>query len=214
MSGGVDTGMILVAEPDEGSRVVISGLLRETGHTLVEAVTGEEAIEAARRHRPRLAILEISLPGICGYEVCRRFKEDYGDSMSIVFLSGTRTEAFDRVGGMLLGADDYICKPLAADQLLASIGRLMRRRAPNDERPRLSHREREVLALLTQGLTQKEIAGQLTISSKTVGTHIEHIFSKLGVRNRLQAVAHAHRHELVSAPANLRRHGSRPLGPL
>jgi DNA-binding NarL/FixJ family response regulator len=214
MSGGVDTGTILVAEPDKDSRVVISSLLRETGHRPVEAVTGEEAIEAARRHRPRLAILEISLPGICGYEVCRRLRDDYGDSVSIVFLSATRTEAFDRVGGMLLGADDYICKPLAADRFLAQIGRLMRRRAPNDERPRLSHREQEVLALLAEGLTQKEIAHQLAISSKTVGTHIEHIFSKLGVRNRLQAVAYAHRHELVSSPANLRRHGSRRLGPL
>jgi DNA-binding NarL/FixJ family response regulator len=183
-----DKGRILVVEPDERNRVAMSDLLREAGYQPVAVAAGEEALEATRRLRPGVAILEICLPGICGYEVCRRLREEHADSVSIVFVSGTRTEPYDRVAGLLLGADDYLCKPIAADELLARVERLARH-AATDIRARLTRRECEVLWLLEHGLTHKEIAARLCISDKTVGTHVEHIFCKLGVHNRLQAVA-------------------------
>jgi DNA-binding NarL/FixJ family response regulator len=202
---GVEGGFggILMTDPDERCRAEMSSLLRDAGYEPSGVASGEEALEAARSQRPRLIILEICLPGICGYEVCRRLRDEYAESVSIMFVSGTRTESFDRVAGILLGADDYLSKPLAADEFLARVGRLIRRPATSTSNPawRLTRRERDVLGLLEQGLSQREIADRLLISHKTVGTHIEHIFLKLGVRNRLQAVSLAHRYHLVDGSA-------------
>ena len=190
-----------MADPDERCRAEVSGLLRDAGHDPSGVASGEEALEAVRCQRPGLVILEVCLPGICGYEVCRRLRGRYAESVSIILVSGTRTQSFDRVGGILVGADDYLCKPIAADDFLARVGRLLRHTAATDPGPRLTRREREVLSLLGEGLGQKDIADRLCISEKTVGTHTEHIFSKLGVHNRAQAVAHAYRYQLVSPPA-------------
>jgi DNA-binding NarL/FixJ family response regulator len=192
-------GGILVADPEERSRAVICGYLRQAGHEVIELASGEEALEAASRQRPALVILEVCLPGICGYEVCRRLRDEYAEDISIVFVSATRTESFDRVAGILLGADDYLSKPLAADELLARVGRLIRRPRALNTMSRLTEREREVLGLLQEGLRQREVAERLCISNKTVGTHVEHIYSKLGARHRLQAVALAQRQHLVSS---------------
>ena len=199
LEGGSDG--ILIADPDERCRFEMSNLLRDAGHEPSGVASGEEALQAARNQRPRLIILEICLPGICGYEVCLRLRNEYADTVSIMFVSGTRTESFDRAGGILLGADVYLSKPLAADEFLAQVGRLIRRPATStsDLAVRLTRRELDVLDLLAQGLCQKEIAERLLISPKTVGTHMEHIFVKLGVRNRLQAVSLAHRRHLVGA---------------
>jgi len=115
----------------------------------------------------------------------------------IIFVSGTRTEPFDRTGGILLGADDYLCKPLVADEFLARVGRLIQRPGAVTNGAVLTGREREVLGLLGTGMRPKEIAEQLCISPKTVGTHLEHIFTKLGAKHRLQAVVLARRQGLA-----------------
>jgi DNA-binding NarL/FixJ family response regulator len=192
--------MILITDPDESVCAFMFGVLRQAGHEPIAVASGEEALEAARRERPRLVILEVCLPGICGYEVCRQLRDQYAESVSIILVSGTRTQSFDRVGGTLIGADDYLFKPIAADDFLARVGRLLRHAAAGHPRSQLTPRQHDVLGLLAQGLGQKEIADRLCISEKTVGTHIEHIFSKLGVRNRLQAVALAHRQHLLDVP--------------
>jgi DNA-binding NarL/FixJ family response regulator len=108
------------------------------------------------------------------------------------------------VAGLLLGADDYLVKPFEADELLARLRRSLRRhkvlRAFRNGAPSplaaLTVRESEVLALLAEGLTQAEIATRLVLSPRTVGTHIQHILSKLEVHNRAQAVALALRNGL------------------
>ncbi len=192
-------GRIVMSDPDERCRSEMSGLLMDAGHRLTGVASGEEALEAARSQRPRLVILEVCLPGICGYEVCRRLRDEYAETVSIMFVSATRTEPHDRVAGILLGADDYLSKPLAADEFLARVGRLICRSATSTSNPelRLTRRERDVLGLLELGLSHRGIADRLCISHKTVGTHIEHIFVKLGVRNRLQAVSVSHRYHLL-----------------
>lgn len=202
MSGLVDGfSRIVVVDPQMDSRSLICDLLRDAGHEPVEFASGADALEHALRERPQLVLLEVDLPDVCGYHVCRALRKRYEEDVAIVFVSGTRAESFDRVAGILLGADDYLAKPVAPDELLARVGRLLRRPRQADARPGLTGREHEVLELLVQGLKQKEIARRLVISEKTVGTHLEHLFSKLGAHNRVQAVALAHRHRLVKAPA-------------
>lgn len=198
---GADFGEILVADADRRSRAQMCQLLRGAGHRTHEVASGAEALATARREPPRLAILEVNLPDICGYHVCRALRQEFADRLAIALVSGARTESYDRVAGLLLGADEYLAKPIAADELLARVGRLVRRPPASERATQLTPRERDVLELLAQGLRQREIARSLTISEKTVGTHVEHLFSKLGAHNRAQAVALAYRRGLVAPPA-------------
>ena len=199
-----DQNLVLVVDDDEGVRALVRTLLEQEAFAVVEAETGEEALELARRELPALVVLDVSLPGgVSGYEVCRGLRGEFGDSIPILFLSGTRTESFDRVAGLMVGGDDYLVKPFAPDELLARVRTLLRRTngAAPRRRSKLTKREHEVLQLLAGGLDQKEIAGRLVISPKTVATHIERILEKLQVRSRAQAVAVAYRDDLLETPA-------------
>jgi DNA-binding NarL/FixJ family response regulator len=190
---------ILIVDPEKRARELAVDTLRRAGYFTLEAESGEQALEVARNERPCLVILEVCLSGICGYEACRKLREEFGDGLPIVFLSGVRKESFDRVAGLLLGADDYLAKPFAPDELVARVRGLTRRSGAPTEgvASNLTERERDVLQLLAQGLYQKEIASRLSISPSTVGTHTEHIFAKLGVHSRSQALAVAYREDLI-----------------
>jgi DNA-binding NarL/FixJ family response regulator len=189
-----------LADEDEGSRTVLAGLLSDAGFDVIEAGSGEDALAVARQLVPSAVILEIPLGNISGYEVCRALREEVGDDLPIVFVSGARTESYDRVVGLIVGADDYVVKPYAADELLARLRRLVRRSRPAVARTAsgLTRRELEVLGLLADGQSAQDISAALFISTKTVSTHIEHIFTKLGVTSRVQAVAIAYRDGLVT----------------
>ena len=201
MTDGVrSSGPILIVEDDAGVRGLLTELLEGAGYATRCAQTGEEGLALARAERPALAILDVSLSGLSGYEVCRALRDDLGERLAIMFVSGARTESFDRVAGLLVGADDYLSKPFAPDELLARVRALLRRSAAPAAAESLTRREREVLGLLAAGLERSEIARQLVISPKTVGTHVEHILGKLGVHTQAQAVARAYREGLVETP--------------
>jgi DNA-binding NarL/FixJ family response regulator len=190
---------ILVVDDDEAFREAMTGILDRAGYVPVAVAKGEDGLRVARSEQLRLAILDVCLPDLSGYEVCRQLKDRFGDGLPVLFVSGVRTESFDRVAGLLIGADDYLGKPFAADELLARVRRLIRQTASlaPSLASRLTPREMEVLRLLANGIGQDEIARQLFISRKTVATHIEHVLQKLGVRTRAQAVALAYREDLV-----------------
>jgi DNA-binding NarL/FixJ family response regulator len=199
-TSGDPAGAILIADGDGSTRDELAEGFERAGFRTARASDGHEALQLLRAGPPAAAILEPSLAGVSGYEICHALRDRYGDVMPIIFVSATRTESYDRVGGLLLGGDDYIPKPFATDELVARV-RLLVERAGARLSPtvpsRLTKREREVLGLLAEGLTQAEIATRLVISQKTVGSHIERILSKLGVRSRTQAVALAFREDLV-----------------
>ncbi len=182
-------GPILVVEDDDALRQCVSALLEGAGFVVLAAQTGEEGLALARSGSPRAAVVDVCLPGLSGYEVCRVLKEEKV-ALPVLFVSGERTESFDRVAGLLIGADDYLVKPFAPDELLARLRALLRR-ANEGELHGLTRREEEVLRCLGEGLGPSVIAERLVISPKTVGTHIEHIYEKLGVHSRAQALVAA-----------------------
>jgi two-component system, OmpR family, response regulator CssR len=191
-------GPILVVDDDECFRELVVAVLEHVGYPTREASTGEEALDTARREPPRLVVLDVRLPGIPGYEVCRRLRDEFGNDLPIVFVSGERTESYDRVAGFLVGGDDYLVKPFALDEFVARVRRhveRVQRRFPSSFA--LTPREVEVLYLLADGLGTSEIARRVFITPKTATTHIEHIFKKLGVHTRTQAVSLAYRHGLL-----------------
>ena len=198
--------LILVADADQSCRKLITGLLRRIGFETTEATTGPETLELVTRLRPSLVLLDVNLPEASGYEVCRELRDEYGAEIPIIFVSRDRTTPADRVAGLLVGADDYIVKPFDDDELLARARAALRRVSPRNGPKEdvstsigetLTARERQVLTLLARGLNQHEIAGQLFISPKTVGGHIQRILMKLEVHSRAQAVALAHAHGLA-----------------
>jgi DNA-binding NarL/FixJ family response regulator len=181
-------------------RRLLVRLLGVTHRPIAQAATGAEALEMARRNGVALVLLDVHLPDISGYEVCRELREAFGEQLPIVFLSGARTEPYDRVSGLLLGADDYVVKPFSHDELLARVRRLLARSTHGDEARKfdLTARELEVLGYLAAGLDQAAIAEELVISEKTIATHIQHILPKLGVHSRAEAVAFAHQHGIIA----------------
>jgi DNA-binding NarL/FixJ family response regulator len=198
-------GLILVADDDEGFNSFLSELLEGLGYRTEQLTSGSAVLPAAEAERPSLVILEVQLPGLNGYEVCRELRERYGDSIPIIFISGERTDALDRAAGLLLGADDYMIKPVDPGELIARVRRLVERPrtnerhlGPNGKLESLTEREREVLDLLAEGQRQEEIASTLVISPRTVATHIQRILGKLGVRSRAQAVSIALRNQDVN----------------
>ena len=194
-------GPVLIVDDDPAAVELVRVSLADAGYATCCAASGAEAILAAAGTAIGAAVLDVNLPDGSGYEVCRELRRLYGPTLPIVFVSGDRVEPYDRVGGLLLGADDYLVKPVDPRELVMRVGALLRRARPaSGERP-LTPRELEVLTLLAEGLTQREIADRLAITSKTVATHIERILGKLGVRSRAQAVAFAYRETLVSISA-------------
>jgi len=195
-------GRILLGDCDADVRALVANVLESAGFEVEEADSGNGAVEAARRDPPGLVVLEVNLPGLSGYEVCHQLREEYGEALPIILVSGERTESFDRVAGILIGANDYLVKPFAPDELLARVRRLVRSTTPVAPvvASKLTARETEVLRLLADGLEPEKIAAQLFISRRTVGTHLENIMQKLGVHSRAQAVALAYRNDLVRSP--------------
>jgi DNA-binding NarL/FixJ family response regulator len=201
MSESRDLPRVLVIDDDDDFREAVARILDRAGYLPLEAAKAEDGLELAGRDQIRLVIVDVCLPDLSGYEVCRRLKDRFGKGLPVLMVSGHRVESFDRVAGLLIGADDYLAKPFAADELLARVRGLVRR-APSlapSLASKLTVREMEVLRLLAEGLDQDDIAGRLFISRKTVATHIDHVLQKLGVRTRAQAVAFAYREDLLVA---------------
>jgi two-component system response regulator FixJ len=194
-------GTILIVDDDANYRASVASVLCRVGYGTREASSGEQALSSVRSDRPSCVLLDVLLPGVTGYAVCRELRDEYGDLLPIIFVTGERTEPGDRVAGLLLGADDYILKPFDSDELLARVRRLLVRtelaaRSNGDRHSNsfgLTVRERDILMMLADGTGQRAIAAELVLSPKTVATHIQRILAKLGVHSRAEAVAAAHR---------------------
>ena len=206
-AAGTNEAPVLVVDPDRDQRREVAAMLKRAGFRVKVIESGEEAIEEARRERPNLVVLEVRLSDISGYEVCRALKDRFGDAVGVIFVSRDRTETSDRVAGLMIGADDYMGKPFAADELVARARGLARRAGALDHlgapalRAGLTTRELEVLQLLAEGHNQHAIAEKLFVSPRTVGKHIEHILAKLPARSRAEAVAIAYQRGLQGPSA-------------
>ena len=196
---------VLVIDDDAGVRTLVCETLRDAGFDVITAESGPRGMDAMAANPPALVISDVQMPGTSGYEVCRRVRQEWGD-VPFMFLSGTRTESYDRVAGFEFGADDYVTKPFDPEELVARVRALLRRsrgRVEHVTAPShgLTERELEILGLLARGFTQSDIARDLVVSPKTVGKHIERILKKLGVHSRAEAVAVAYRDGLVADAA-------------
>jgi DNA-binding NarL/FixJ family response regulator len=195
----IRTGLraIIEAEPD----LTVAG----------EAADGAEVVPLARRLRPDLVLMDVRMPAVDGIQATRHLVETVPDPPKVLVV--TTFENDDHVYDALrVGASGFLLKRARPDELVqairtvvagesllfpAAIRRLAARRAPGPaaarlEGAQLTEREAEVLALMARGLSNAEIAGQLTVSLQTVKTHVANVLAKLRARDRTQAVVAAY----------------------
>ncbi|MFK8115413.1 MAG: response regulator transcription factor [Rubripirellula sp.] len=116
---------ILVAEDDPNTRAALAEVLRAEGHTVREAADGRQAKYLFDQQQPDLACLDVMMPGLSGFDLCRQFRQQT-PTMPILFITA-KAEEIDKVVGLELGADDYIVKPFGAKEVIARIRAVARR---------------------------------------------------------------------------------------
>jgi DNA-binding NarL/FixJ family response regulator len=197
-------------------------LILEAEHDLEivgEAGDGQEALEAARRLRPDVVLMDIQMPRLGGLEATPRVVQEVGGRTRVLIL--TTFEQDDYVFEALrAGASGFLLKNAPAEDLVHAVRivasgeallapsvtrRLIEefagRPAPRGQDPRLAsltERELDVLRLLAGGLSNAEIAGRLFLGEGTIKTHVSHLLGKLGLRDRVQAVVFAYESGLVT----------------
>jgi DNA-binding response OmpR family regulator len=122
---------ILVIEDDENTASLITLYLEREGFAPLTAGDGAQGLHLARRHRPDLVILDLMIPEIDGWEVCRRLRQH--SEVPVIMLTA-RGEEIDRVAGLTLGADDYVVKPFSPRELMARVKAVLRRTSPAGRR--------------------------------------------------------------------------------
>jgi DNA-binding NarL/FixJ family response regulator len=170
-----------------------------------EAATGEDALSLVERRRPDVVLMDVRMPGMGGIEACRRIRRG-NPEVGVVMFTAHDDEAL--VGeSMDAGARAFALKGSDPATLVAAIraagageafvdpmvGAESRGRGPSV----LSGRERQVLQMLADGLSNREVSERLMVSSETVKTHVKHILAKLGAEHRTQAVAIGLRQSLI-----------------
>ena len=177
-----------------------------------EASNGEEALRMARWFEPDVVLMDLLMPVMDGTEATRVIREEMPDTEVVALTSVLEYASVTRA--IKAGAIGYLLKNTEADELRQAIraaaagqvqlapeaaARLMREVRAPESPGRLTERETEILKLLAQGKANKQIAGELFISEKTVRSHVHSILAKLNVTSRTQAVLHAVRIGLVPA---------------
>ena len=162
-------GRILVVDDDLDLLEWISTTLESAGFTAVGVTSGPEALEICRGcGASDLVVLDVQLPGCLVTRSVASCAETGCEGLPILFVSGFRTEALDRVAGLLVGRDGSLVKPFAPDELMGRVRVLTRRTRglSNGSSWGLTRREDEVLRLLASGLRQEEIASRLVVSPR------------------------------------------------
>jgi DNA-binding NarL/FixJ family response regulator len=203
-----DADTILVVDCDKTTQVIVAAQAERLGYACIEVESSEAALAAVEEDEPALAVVAVELPGLNGLGLLQALHERFA-TLPIILTSSKYADAVGRAAGLMLGADDYLVKPLDPAELGARIRRSLRRSHrpvvkdlpadPSSDTGDLSRREREILQFLAEGKTEAEIAADLVLSPKTVATHIQNTLRKLGVHSRTQAVVAAYRDGLVPA---------------
>jgi DNA-binding NarL/FixJ family response regulator len=184
------------------------------------ASDGEEAVRLAARHRPDVVLMDLRMPVLDGVEATRQIRSALPDTEVVVLT--THADEASILDALRAGARGYLTKdagiaeisravhaaaahqavldPVAQSALVEAAGAGARpapSSAPASLPDDLTPREAEVLSLVAQGLSNREIASALVVSEATVKTHINHVFAKIGARDRAQAVHYAYTHGLA-----------------
>lgn len=209
---------VLIVDDHDLFRTGLRALLEEEGFEVADSTGGAAGIRRARAFAPDVVVMDMNMPGMSGVETTPLMLETAPDA-SILMLTIATDEA-EVLDAVRAGASGYLLKDAELSDIVAGIrataaghstiaasvaGHLLLSVRSNDPGarsgsslpgPELSHREREVLSLVSDGCDNAEIAGRLYVSNSTVKNHVSRLLAKLGVDNRVQAATFAIRQEL------------------
>ena len=116
---------LLIVDDEDNLRSMLAAALQHHGYTVTTAANGRDALDVIPKDRPDLVLLDVMMPDLDGFEVCRRLRTD-GDRTPVLFLTA-RDSTEDKVRGLTLGGDDYLQKPFSLDELMARAQAILRR---------------------------------------------------------------------------------------
>ncbi len=213
----MDKLRIVLVDDHEVVRLGLRSLLERHSDLVVvgEAGTANEAIRAVENLAPDVVVLDIRLPGRSGVEACAEIKRRWPKTKIVILTSYADDEVL--LDAIVAGAEGYVLKQVGSDDLVQALRRVgrgerlldprltkqvftklreMRERERAEAFAGLSERELEVLALVTEGKTNREIGKALHLSEKTVRNYVSDILAKLGHTSRAQSAAYAARHRI------------------
>lgn len=208
---------ILIADDHSVVRAGLRALLeqRDNFRVVAEASTGEEAVQRAQEYHPDVAVLDIRMPGVSGIEACRRIIETVPGCRVVMLTSYAEDELL--LAAIDAGASGYVLKRIGSDELLHAVERVSMGEGMLDpsmtatvfERVReankaedasafadLTQQELAVLALVAEGLTNRQIAVKLFLGEGTVRNYVSSVLSKINVSNRAEAAIYAVKHNI------------------
>jgi DNA-binding NarL/FixJ family response regulator len=187
---------------------------------VADAADGAEAVTLAARHRPDVVLMDLRMPNLDGVQATREIRATHPDTEIVVLT--THADEASILDALRAGARGYLTKdagireiaravhaaaahqslldPVVQAKLLEAVGTAAPApaTAPRQLPDELTPREAEVLSLIARGLSNREIASDLVVSEATVKTHVNHVFAKIGARDRAQAVHYAYTHDLAN----------------
>ncbi len=207
-----DRGVILIVDDTPDNLALLSDALDDAGYMVLVALDGLSALNRIQRRRPDLILLDAMMPGLDGFETCRRIKAQPETADIPVLFMTALTDSEHVVEGFEAGGIDYVTKPIHPDEVLARVAAHLRTarilqsaRAASppldislsnepayealSARFALTEREVEVLSWVACGKTNRDIGDILGLSPRTVNKHLEHVYVKLGVETRTAAAA-------------------------
>lgn len=178
---------ILVVDDEKQIVDIVRAYLSREGYQVMAAFDGPSALEMARRVKPDLVILDLMLPGLSGWDVCRKLRDD--STVPIIMLTA-REEIADRIVGLELGADDYVSKPFDPRELVARVRAVLRRGEPSENQSEvINHGDLRI----ETGSRQVNVAGRAVELTPTefdllsvMARHPGRVFSRGQLLDRLQ----------------------------
>jgi DNA-binding NarL/FixJ family response regulator len=207
---------LMIVDDHEVVRMGLKAALDiEPDFTVVaEAANGGDAIDKARVHAPDIVLMDVRMDGMDGIEACREIRSEFPETKVLMLTSFAEEETV--LAALLAGAAGYVLKNVARSRLLEALRSVARGETMLDSKVTkgvleklvaakdkplvdddLTPREHEVLMLIAEGATNKEIAAKLVVSENTARNHVSHILSKLGFSRRSEAAAYAVRKGLL-----------------
>lgn len=206
-----ERGTVLIVDDTPDNLALLSDALDAQGYMVLVALDGQSALNRIQRRRPDLILLDALMPGLDGFETCRRLKaEPESADIPVLFMTAL-TESEHVLEGFAAGGIDYVTKPIHTEEVLARVGAHLRtarliqaaRQTPAttptlqdapayatlSARFQLTEREVEVLRWVACGKTNRDIGDILGLSPRTVNKHLEHVYVKLGVETRTAATS-------------------------
>jgi DNA-binding NarL/FixJ family response regulator len=207
----IEQGIVLIVDDTPDNLALLSDALDLAGYMVLVAMDGTSALERMQRRRPDVVLLDAMMPGIDGFETCRRIKAQAELADIPVLFMTALSDSEHVLEGFAAGGIDYVTKPIRTDEVLARVAAHLRtarslrtaRELPSARAPlsaaqiqailssrfMLTEREVEVLQWVACGKTNRDIGDILGLSPRTVNKHLEHVYVKLGVETRTAAAA-------------------------